>query len=286
MSGQRPEWFNLFQASSGKLRALFKFQPVDVFSFSSSSRSASMVELDTESSQRAGWQGATKYPTGVFKVSISSAKDLNKELLGGKTSAYCRVRVNGKQRFRTDYRPGDLNPVWNDTHYHVVSSMHDKFEFEVMDHSQLQKDRALGKVICRASELKDGKFMESTDVEVRIVEETAKFSFPLKEIKNDGKIVDSKGTLQVEVTFFPVQQITKIKTMTMVQTLTGFNGLDSPSDIDSQNAMLENKTEGIPTEVEDYDFTQYGAFFLLPRFSALCANSTSNRIRDHALENI
>lgn len=232
----KPEWFNLFSTKSGKIRVTVKYFPVDMFAMQGDDGMCDKVS-SREALIEAGWSDQSKpLPTGVMRIGIVEAKDLKNVETLGKSDPYVRLRVNGTAKFKTHVRDNDLNPVWNETYYHITSSLSDRLEFEVFDSNQLAKDRPLGKVLCRAGEAKDGK-MDGL-VGSKLLEDnlTLDMWVGLKEDK-DKTLIQGRGLLHFDTSFFPLLKIEKVKKATVAIP-------DSVGDLTNEDIL-------------EYDFSQY-----------------------------
>ncbi|KAF7320046.1 hypothetical protein MKEN_00788800 [Mycena kentingensis (nom. inval.)] len=130
------DWFPLSNAKSGKIRVSAQWKPLNM---------------------AGSLHGADKYtpPIGVVRLHLDKAVDVKnvEATLGGKSDPYMRVLVGDVTKGRTEVINNNLNPVWDQIVYIPVHSLKENLVLECMDYQHLTKDRPLGHVDLRVSEL-------------------------------------------------------------------------------------------------------------------------------------
>ncbi|KAF7339989.1 hypothetical protein MVEN_01916600 [Mycena venus] len=130
------DWFPLSNCKSGKIRLSADWKPVDM---------------------PGSLHGADQYkpPIGVVRFHLDKATDVKnvEATLGGKSDPYMRVQVNDVTKGRTEVVNNNLNPVWDEIIYIPVHSLKEMMILECMDYQHLTKDRSLGTVELRVSDL-------------------------------------------------------------------------------------------------------------------------------------
>ncbi|TFY83046.1 hypothetical protein EWM64_g967 [Hericium alpestre] len=101
--------------------------------------------------------GAEQYvpPIGVVRLWLKKATDVKnvEAALGGKSDPYVRVIVNNTIQARTEVVNNNLNPEWDQIIYNPVHSLRETMLLEIMDYQHLTKDRTLGTVELKVSDL-------------------------------------------------------------------------------------------------------------------------------------
>ncbi|KAF9023422.1 tricalbin [Hymenopellis radicata] len=181
------DWFPLSNCQTGKIRMSAEWKPLNM--------SGSL-------------HGAEQYtpPIGVVRLFLDKATDVKnvEAALGGKSDPYTRVLVNNVTLGRTEVVNNNLNPVWDQIIYIPVHSLKETMLLECMDYQHLTKDRSLGSVELRVSELAsendDPKFpFKSTGVK--------EATDPLR-LDKDGTF---KGQLHYRAEFVPAMKLKGIK---------------------------------------------------------------------------
>ncbi|KAF7310594.1 hypothetical protein HMN09_00602200 [Mycena chlorophos] len=138
------DWFPLSNCKSGKVRISAEWKPLNM---------------------AGSLHGADQYtpPIGVVRLHLDKAVDVKnvEATLGGKSDPYMRVQVHDVTKGRTEVINNNLNPVWDEIIYIPVHSLRETMLLECMDYQHLTKDRSLGNVELRVSDLAK----ESTDRE-------------------------------------------------------------------------------------------------------------------------
>ncbi|KZO90442.1 hypothetical protein CALVIDRAFT_542695 [Calocera viscosa TUFC12733] len=102
-------------------------------------------------------EGASAYvpPIGVVRLWIQKAVDVQnvEALMGGKSDPYVRVMLNGVIKARTEVVNNNLNPEWDQIIYVPVHQLRESLLLELMDYQNLTKDRSLGSVELKLSDL-------------------------------------------------------------------------------------------------------------------------------------
>ncbi|KAK0208431.1 C2 domain-containing protein [Desarmillaria ectypa] len=130
------DWFPLSNCESGKLRISAEWKPLNM--------AGSLHGTDHYSP-----------PIGVVRLWLDRATDVKnvEATLGGKSDPYTRVQVNNVTMGRTEVVNNNLNPVWDQIIYITVHSLKETMLLECMDYQHLTRDRSLGSVELRVSEL-------------------------------------------------------------------------------------------------------------------------------------
>ncbi|KAK7064548.1 C2 domain-containing protein [Favolaschia claudopus] len=130
------DWFPLSNCKSGKIRISADWKPLDM---------------------AGSLHGADQYspPIGVVRLHLDKATDVKnvEAALGGKSDPYVRVQVGDVTKGRTEVVNNNLNPVWDQIIYIPVHNLKETLLLECMDYQHLTKDRSLGTVELRVSEL-------------------------------------------------------------------------------------------------------------------------------------
>ncbi|KAJ7225891.1 C2 domain-containing protein [Mycena pura] len=131
------DWFPLSNCKSGKIRISAEWKPLNM---------------------AGSLHGADQYkpPIGVVRLHVDTAKDVKnvEATLGGKSDPYLRVQVGEVTKGRTEVINNNLNPVWDEIIYIPGKTLkRDTMLLECMDYQHLTKDRSLGSVELRVSDL-------------------------------------------------------------------------------------------------------------------------------------
>ncbi|EEB96485.1 hypothetical protein MPER_04373, partial [Moniliophthora perniciosa FA553] len=130
------DWFPLSNCKSGKIRVSAEWKPVDM---------------------AGSLHGANDYkkPIGVVRLWLDRATDVKnvEATLGGKSDPYVRVQVANVTKGRTEVVNNNLNPVWDQIVYVPVHSLKESLFLECMDYQHLTRDRSLGSVELKVSDL-------------------------------------------------------------------------------------------------------------------------------------
>ncbi|KAG2350711.1 tricalbin [Suillus weaverae] len=130
------EWWPLSGCKSGKIRLSCEWKPLQMAGALSS---------------------ADQYvpPIGIVRLWLRKATDVKnvEAALGGKSDPYVRVLVNNVTLGRTEVINNNLNPEWDQIIYIPVHSLRESMFMEVMDYQHLTKDRSLGSVELRVSDI-------------------------------------------------------------------------------------------------------------------------------------
>ncbi|TFK57601.1 tricalbin [Heliocybe sulcata] len=136
------DWWPLSGCMSGRVRMSAEWKPLNL---------------------AGSLHGAEQYtpPIGVVRLWLDRATDVKnvEAALGGKSDPYVRVQINNVTQGRTEVVNNNLNPVWDQIIYIPVHSVRETMLLECMDYQHLTKDRSLGTVELRVSDLAE----ESTE---------------------------------------------------------------------------------------------------------------------------
>ncbi|KAJ6501679.1 C2 domain-containing protein [Mycena vitilis] len=136
------DWFPLSNCKSGKVRLSAEWKPLNM---------------------AGSLHGADQYkpPIGVVRLHLDKATDVKnvEATLGGKSDPYMRVQVNDVTKGRTEVINNNLSPVWDEIIYIPVHNLKETMVLECMDYQHMTRDRSLGMVELRVSDLA----RESTD---------------------------------------------------------------------------------------------------------------------------
>ncbi|EJD55637.1 tricalbin [Auricularia subglabra TFB-10046 SS5] len=183
--GAGRDWWPLSRCKSGKIRMSAEWKPLNM--------AGSM-------------SGADQYvpPIGIVRLWIKKAVDVkNVEAgLGGKSDPYLRVLCNQVTKARTEVINNNLNPEWDTILYVPVHSLKEILVLECMDYQHLTKDRSLGIVELRVSDLAK----ESDDYKYPYA--TTGKKEEAAPIKIDGAF---KGQLHFAAEFVPAMRLRGVK---------------------------------------------------------------------------
>ncbi|KAI0786120.1 tricalbin [Abortiporus biennis] len=130
------DWWPLAKCKSGKLRLSAEWKPLDM---------------------AGSLHGVDQYvpPIGVVRLWLQRATDVKnvEATLGGKSDPYVRVQINNVTQGRTEVINNNLNPEWDQIIYIPVHSLKETMLLECMDYQHLTRDRSLGNVELKVSEL-------------------------------------------------------------------------------------------------------------------------------------
>ncbi|KAI5124397.1 hypothetical protein M0805_008282 [Coniferiporia weirii] len=130
------DWWPLSGCRSGRVRMSAEWKPLNM--------AGSMHSAD-------------QYvpPIGIVRLCMQKATDVKnvEAALGGKSDPYVRVLVNNVTMGRTEVVNNNLNPEWDQIIYIPVHSLKETMLLECMDYQHLTKDRSLGSVELKVSEL-------------------------------------------------------------------------------------------------------------------------------------
>ncbi|KAG8991094.1 hypothetical protein FRB90_001468, partial [Tulasnella sp. 427] len=134
--GRENCWWPLSGCSSGRVRISAEWKPLNM---------------------AGSLQGAGTYtsPIGIVRLWIKRAKDVKnvESTLGGKSDPYIRVMLNGVIKSRTDIVNNNLNPEFDQIIYVPVHHLRETLVLEAMDYQNIGKDRSLGSVELKLSDL-------------------------------------------------------------------------------------------------------------------------------------
>ncbi|KAI0961143.1 hypothetical protein AcV7_000325 [Taiwanofungus camphoratus] len=130
------DWWALSHCRSGKMRMSAEWKPL---------------------SMAGSVHGAGQYeaPIGVVRLWLQRASDVKnvEAALGGKSDPYVRVQINNVTQGRTEVVNNNLHPQWDQIVYVPVHSLKETMVLECMDYQHLTKDRSLGYVELKLSDL-------------------------------------------------------------------------------------------------------------------------------------
>ncbi|RIA79993.1 C2 domain-containing protein [Glomus cerebriforme] len=82
---------------------------------------------------------------GVLRLTIFGAKGLRNAERFGTSDPYIKIKVHGNQELaRTKVIEDSLNPVWNETHFLVLTTLNEFLKLEIWDFNGMSKDKPLG----------------------------------------------------------------------------------------------------------------------------------------------
>jgi Ca2+-dependent lipid-binding protein len=82
---------------------------------------------------------------GVLKLTIFNAKGLRNAERFGTSDPYVKVKVHGNiELARTKVIEDSLNPVWNESHFLILTTLNEFLRLELWDFNGLSKDKPLG----------------------------------------------------------------------------------------------------------------------------------------------
>ncbi|KAH7329263.1 C2 domain-containing protein [Stachybotrys elegans] len=130
---------------------------------------------------------------GVVALTLHGARGLkNSDNFGGTVDPYASISFNRRKELaRTKTIEDDPNPRWNETHYLIVTSMHDSLDIQVFDKNDFRKSKELGVASFQLEKLEDVTQYENEQIEVIA----------------DGK---ARGVVSCDIRFFPVLEPTKV----------------------------------------------------------------------------
>jgi Ca2+-dependent lipid-binding protein len=125
---EKNDWWSL-KEGTGKIHLDMTWKPVPLTGFS-----AGLT------------RGDYRHPIGVVRVKLNHAKGIKnvEALTGGKSDPYVRVMSGLQPRGQTEAILDNLNPVWDETLYVPVHSLHEDLMLEVMDYNDSTDDKFLG----------------------------------------------------------------------------------------------------------------------------------------------
>ncbi|TFY64762.1 hypothetical protein EVG20_g5845 [Dentipellis fragilis] len=130
------DWWPLSGCKSGRLRLSAEWKPLNM---------------------AGSLHGTEQYvpPIGVVRLWLKKATDVKnvEAALGGKSDPYVRVMVNNTVQARTEVMNNNLNPEWDQIIYVPVHSVKENVLMEIMDYQHLTKDRSLGSVELKVSDV-------------------------------------------------------------------------------------------------------------------------------------
>ncbi|KAJ7693677.1 C2 domain-containing protein [Mycena rosella] len=130
------DWFPLSNCKTGKVRLSAEWKPLNM---------------------TGSLHGADQYkpPIGIVRLHLEKATDVKnvEATLGGKSDPYMRVQVNDVTKGRTEVINNNLSPVWDEIIYIPVHTLRETMFLECMDYQHMTRDRSLGSVELRVSDL-------------------------------------------------------------------------------------------------------------------------------------
>ncbi|KAI0706072.1 tricalbin [Cytidiella melzeri] len=222
------DWWPLSGCRTGKVRLSAEWKPLNM---------------------AGSLQGVDQYvpPIGVVRLWLKKAVDVKnvEATLGGKSDPYVRVQVNNVTQGRTEVVNNNLNPEWDQIIYIPVHSLKESMMLECMDYQHLTKDRSLGYVEVKVSELAqadEGSSYVSTGK--RIGEDPLRL----------GKGIQ-KGTLHYEAEFVPAMHIKNVKFTSGPNDIE--RAVEGGSEYSGDNAVSgesssDNEVQNIPSGVTAY----------------------------------
>lgn len=126
---------------------------------------------------------------GVVAVTVHRAQGLkNTDKFSGTPDPYVAISLNRREVLaQTKIIKENANPIWNETKYIIITSMHDDLTLQVYDYNEIRKDKELGVSTFQLSRLADSPEYDNEQLEV---------------ISN-GK---PRGIVAADVRFFPVME--------------------------------------------------------------------------------
>ncbi|KAF7306591.1 hypothetical protein MIND_00450400 [Mycena indigotica] len=228
------DWFPLSNCKSGKVRISAEWKPLNM---------------------AGSLHGAEQYspPIGVVRLHLDKAVDVKnvEAALGGKSDPYVRVQVHEVTKGRTEVINNNLSPVWDEIIYIPVHSLKETMLLECMDYQHLTKDRSLGNVELRVSELAK----ESSDRQYPFESTGRKTAIdPIRLDKSNAH----KGQLHYSAEFIPTLALEGVKFDASGNELQRAVGQEDPdgADVHSSSSSSSSSVSGeegismVPTIVE------------------------------------
>ncbi|KAI0483349.1 C2 domain-containing protein [Xylariaceae sp. FL0804] len=130
---------------------------------------------------------------GVVAVTLHGAQGLkNTDNFSGNPDPYAQVSLNKRAPLAQTKTIKDTpNPRWNETHYIIITSLHDSMDIGLFDYNDFRKDKELGVASFQLERLEDLHEYENERLEVM----------------SNGK---ARGVVNVDVRFFPVLEESKL----------------------------------------------------------------------------
>jgi len=139
---------------------------------------------------------------GVVKIVFREAKGLRAADIGGKSDPYATLSLGTSHKFiaRTRVIPHDLHPVWNETHYCLITEDDVKNGFpltvRVFDYDMLGGDDTLGQFLMRVDEVVSNEGILFDGWKALLGKKE-------KENKGDEEAIGKTGKLNFQIGFFP-----------------------------------------------------------------------------------
>lgn len=152
--------------------------------------------------------GFDKPPIGVIRFTLWEARDLrNVEMVtGGKSDPYIRILSGYQVRGRTEVIDNNLNPEWGETLYIPVHSLKENFVLEAMDWNARSKDKSLGMILFKVSEIIQQRIGDQS-VSPDVWYESNGVTIDRWERLNSSDRRTSKGDLHYSAEFIPILEI-------------------------------------------------------------------------------
>ncbi|EKM60795.1 uncharacterized protein PHACADRAFT_246931 [Phanerochaete carnosa HHB-10118-sp] len=188
--------------------------------------------------------GADQYvpPIGVVRVWLKKAQDVKnvEATLGGKSDPYVRVQINNITLGRTEVVNNNLSPEWDQIVYIPVHSLKETMMLECMDYQHLTKDRTLGLVELKVSDLAEP------------VEGSQTYSSKGKQIREDPIKLDKgtyKGKLFYEAQFVPAMPVKNVKFNSGPNAIE--RAVQGNDDLEGDDISTHNSSESEKQDVPD-----------------------------------
>ncbi|GBE78423.1 Uncharacterized protein SCP_0113110 [Sparassis crispa] len=216
------DWWPLSGCKSGKVRLSVEWKPLNI---------------------PGALHGADQYvpPIGVVRLWLQKATDVKnvEAALGGKSDPYVRVQINNVTQGRTEVVNNNLNPEWDQIIYVPVHSLKEIMTLECMDYQYLTKDRSLGYVELKVSDLA----RSSEGGEYRHAPTGKKVAAEPIKLDKGGL----KGNLHYEAEFIPALPVKDVKFETGVNEIQRASQRNGESDGDT---VLDDAGSGRSSEEE------------------------------------
>lgn len=98
-----------------------------------------------------------KDPIGLLKIKIAEAKKVANVETFRKSDPYAKVFLKHILVGRTRTKDNTLDPIWNETFFEAVYAFNDLLKIELWDENTVTKDRTLGEVEFKLSNLLHSK---------------------------------------------------------------------------------------------------------------------------------
>ena len=184
------EWWNLRNASSGKIRLTFRWTPV-------------LLDHAAPPLTVGGRQSLIP-AIGVVRVKLIEADGLRNTEAVGLSDPYVIVTYAGKPRASTSVVDNSLSPMWNENHYILIhdTALRGKLKMEIFDYNNMQKDKLMGTAYFDLKTLAQAKLSDDQSTEGH---RYRTLDMWLSVNVDNGR--KEAGRLHVEITFYEALEI-------------------------------------------------------------------------------